>query len=74
MPNNFYYALASIFGETRDPALNEIMSTQSKKTYRKKAVIEVPSTEIFETTSPRQRYLTQHPVKHPLKPEKFVEY
>ena len=33
-------------------------------------MIEVPSAEIFETTSPRQWYLPHHPVQHPLKPDK----
>ena len=33
-------------------------------------MIEVPSTGIFETTSPRQWFLPHHPVQHPLEPDK----
>ena len=74
LPNNYYYALAQLRSLEkrfdRDPALKERYASTIKEDIQKEYVIEVPSAEIFETTSPRQWYLPHHPVQHPLKPDK----
>ena len=73
MPINYYYALAQLRSLEkrldRDPALKEIYVSTIKEDIQKEYVIEVPSTEIFGTTFPRQWYLPHHPVQHPLKPD-----
>ena len=75
LPNNYYYALAQLRTLEkrleRDLALKERYASTIKEDIQKEFVIEVPSTEIFETTSPRQWYLPHHPVQHPLKPDKL---
>ena len=74
LPNNYYYALAQLRSLEkrfyRDPALKERYASTIKEDIQKEYVIEVPSAEIFETTSPCQWDLPHHPVQNPLKPDK----
>ena len=75
LPNNYNYALAQLRSMEkrldRDPALKEKYDSTIKDDIHKENVIEVPSTEIFQTTS-RQWYLSHQPVQHPLKPDKVL--
>ena len=74
LPNNYYYALSQLRSLEkrldRDPALKERYARTVEEDIQKAYVIEVPTAEIFEATSPRQWYLPHHPVQHPLKPDK----
>ena len=74
LPNSYYYALAQLRSLEkrfdRDPALKERYASTIKEDIEKEYAVEVPSAEIFETTSPRQWYFPHHPVQHPLKPDK----
>ena len=79
LSNNYYYALAQFRSlekrNDRDQALKERSASTIKEDIQEEYVIDVPPTEIYETTSPRQWYLPHHPVQHPLKPKKkLVEY